>query len=111
MITLTDSAIDRIKEFIEPYEVVRLSVEGGGCSGFQYKFGVYSDDEINEDDHIVMAEEDIKSGVDVKLVVDPVSFAYVENAEIDFEESSFQSTFKIKNPDAVGTCGCGESFY
>ena len=104
MITLTDKAIKRLEEFIKPSsEVVRLAVQGGGCSGFQYTFGVQSDNEIKMDYYVI--------GEEVRLVVDPVSYNYVENVEIDFEESSFQSSFKIKNPDVSGQCGCGESFY
>jgi iron-sulfur cluster assembly accessory protein len=104
MITLTDNATNRLKEFIKPEtEVVRLGVEGGGCSGFQYKFGIQPIEDVLPDEHII--------GEEVRLVVDPVSYHYIENVVIDFEESSFQSTFKIKNPDTTGTCGCGESFY
>ena len=48
MITLTDKAIQKLKEFVEPWEIVRLAVEGGGCNGFQYRFGVQSDEEVEE---------------------------------------------------------------
>ncbi len=104
MINLTNNAIKKLKEFVEPWEVVRLAVEGGGCNGFQYRFGVQSDDEIANDDYIT------KSTDGVRLCIDPISYTYLENAEIDFEESTFSSAFKINNPDVQATCGCGSSF-
>ena len=104
MISLTDNAIKKLKQFVEPHEVVRLAVEGGGCNGFQYRFGVQPDDEIAEDDHVTKATDG------VRLCVDFVSYSYLENVEIDFEESAFQSAFKINNPDVKATCGCGSSF-
>ena len=104
MISLTDKAIKKLKQFVEPHEVVRLAVEGGGCNGFQYRFGVQPDDEIAEDDHVTKATDG------VRLCVDFVSYSYLENVEIDFEESAFQSAFKINNPDVKATCGCGSSF-
>ena len=104
MISLTNKAIKKLKEFVEPWEVVRLAVEGGGCNGFQYRFGVQSDDEVAEDDHITKAMDG------VRLAVDFVSYQYLENVEIDFEESAFSSAFKINNPDVKATCGCGSSF-
>ena len=102
MITITENAITKLKEFLEPTEVVRLLVEGGGCNGFQYRFGVSPSTEIADDDHII--EET------VRLVIDPVSYMYLQNSEIDYEESAFSSAFKINNPDVKATCGCGSSF-
>ena len=104
MISLTDKAVQKLKEFVEPWEVVRLAVEGGGCNGFQYRFGVQSDEEIEEDDHITEAADG------VRLCVDFISYQYLENVEIDFEQSTFSSAFKINNPDVSRTCGCGSSF-
>ena len=104
MITISDKAIKKLKEFVEPWEVVRLAVEGGGCNGFQYRFGVQSDEEIAEDDHVTKATDG------VRVAIDFVSYAYLENVEIDFEESTFNSAFKINNPDVQATCGCGSSF-
>jgi iron-sulfur cluster assembly accessory protein len=102
MITITESAITKLKEFLEPTDIVRLAVEGGGCHGFQYRFGVSPITEIAEDDHVI--EETIK------LAVDPVSYMYLSNVEIDYEEKTFNSAFKIKNPDANASCSCGSSF-
>ena len=104
MISITDNAIKKLKEFVEPWEIVRLAVEGGGCNGFQYRFGVQPDDEVETDDHITKASDG------VRLCIDPISYQYLENVEIDFEESSFSSAFKINNPDVKATCGCGSSF-
>ena len=104
MINITDNATKKLKEFVEPWEIVRLAVEGGGCNGFQYRFGVQPDDEVEIDDHITKASDG------VRLCIDPISYQYLENVEIDFEESSFSSAFKINNPDVKATCGCGSSF-
>ena len=104
MITITDNAIKKLKEFLEPTEAVRLLVEGGGCNGFQYRFGVAPKSAIEETDHITKATDE------VSLVVDFISYQYLENVEIDFVESTFNSAFKINNPDVSRTCGCGSSF-
>ncbi len=104
MINLTNNAIERLKGFLEPDNIVRLSIQGGGCAGFEYKFGVQPKEDAYEDDTMLEF-----SGV--KLCVDPVSYTYLENVEIDYEENLLGSRFKINNPDAVGTCGCGSSFY
>ena len=104
MINITDNATKKLKEFVEPWEIVRLAVEGGGCNGFQYRFGVQPDDQVETDDHITKASDG------VRLCVDFISYQYLENVEIDFEESSFSSAFKINNPDVIATCGCGSSF-
>ena len=104
MISITDNATKKLKEFVEPWEIVRLAVEGGGCNGFQYRFGVQPDHEVETDDHITKASDG------VRLCIDPISYQYLENVEIDFEESSFSSAFKINNPDVKATCGCGSSF-
>ena len=104
MIKITDNAVKKLKEFLEPTEVVRLAVEGGGCNGVQYRFGVQPSDEVAEDDHITKASDG------VKLCVDFISYAYLENVEIDYDERPLNSAFKINNPDVKATCGCGSSF-
>ena len=104
MISITDDAVQKLKEFVEPWEIVRLAVEGGGCNGFQYRFGVQPDDEVDEEDHIT------KTADGLRLCVDPISYMYLANVEIDFEQSAFSSAFKINNPDITGSCGCGKSF-
>lgn len=81
--------------------MLRLAVEGGGCSGFQYKFdlaaGVDDDDAISETDG-------------VKLVVDPVSLDLIAGSVVDFVESLGGAAFKVENPNAAAGCGCGSSF-
>lgn len=81
--------------------VLRLSVDGGGCSGFQYRFGLA--DGIESDD--TLAETD-----GVKLVVDSVSLDLVRGAAVDYVEDLSGAAFKVKNPQAASGCGCGSSF-
>ena len=103
MINLTKKAVKKLQEFITPEEVIRIGVEGGGCAGFQYKFGLVPLEDTFPDDTVI--EEDV-----VKVHVDAISLEYLQNCEIDYEESTFASTFKIRNPDVKTTCGCGESW-
>ena len=103
MINLTNNAVEKLKSFITPGEVVRLSVQGGGCAGFEYKFGLMPLEDCFEDDYIIE-----KGGV--KMHVDSISLTYVENVEIDYEDTTFHSAFKIRNPDVKQTCGRGSSF-
>lgn len=81
--------------------ILRLSVEGGGCSGFQYRFGLA--DHVAPDD--AMTETD-----GVRLVVDPVSLDLVEGAAVDYVENLGGAAFKVTNPNAASGCGCGSSF-
>lgn len=88
---------------------LRVFITGGGCSGFQYGFTF--DEEMNDDDIVIekeIAEGDSK--VSVKLLVDPMSFQYLKNAEIDYREDINGAQFVIRNPNAKTTCGCGSSF-
>jgi iron-sulfur cluster assembly accessory protein len=103
-ITLTDRAADRIRQIIaaDPGKRhFRVSVLGGGCSGFQYDFAL--DDSRNDDD---LAVE--KNGVTV--VVDQTSLPFMEGAEIDYVDDLIGASFKIRNPQATASCGCGTSF-
>ena len=81
--------------------LLRLSVEGGGCSGFQYKFDL-ADDAAGDD---TVSETD-----GVKLLVDPVSLDLVAGCTVDFVESLGGSAFQVQNPNAASGCGCGSSF-
>ena len=81
--------------------ILRLSVDGGGCSGFQYRFGLA--DAVEADD-VVAAEGG------VTLVVDPVSLDLVQGARVDFVESLGGAAFRVDNPQAASGCGCGSSF-
>ena len=103
-LTLTEAAALRIgliaKKQGKP-AILRLSVEGGGCSGFQYKFDL--DDAPDADDTI--SETD-----GVKLVVDPVSLDLVAGCTVDYVESLGGAAFRVENPNAAAGCGCGSSF-
>ncbi|EKD54690.1 MAG: iron-sulfur cluster insertion protein ErpA [uncultured bacterium] len=96
---------------------LRVYVTGGGCSGFQYGFTF--DEAVNDDDTVVVKavladeedEEDEGEGTGtVKLLVDPMSFQYLQGAEIDYKEDIEGAQFIIRNPNAKTTCGCGSSF-
>lgn len=103
-IILTPDAAKRVAVIAEKQgkpAVLRLSVEGGGCSGFQYRFGLA---EAIEDDDTVVEE----SGV--KLAVDEISLDLVRGSAVDFVESLGGSAFQVTNPNAASGCGCGSSF-
>jgi len=106
MITITDSAVVKLKEILaeeqDPKTKVRMFVQGGGCSGFQYGFTL-DDQGAQEDDFVIE-----KDGVE--LLVDAMSSQYVQGAEVDWQESVQGSQFAIRNPNAQTTCGCGSSF-
>jgi iron-sulfur cluster assembly accessory protein len=103
-IMLTEAAARRVAAIADKQNkpaILRLSVEGGGCSGFQYKFGFA--DAVEGDD--IVAETD-----GVKLVVDPVSLDLVRGCSVDFVESLGGAAFRVDNPNAAAGCGCGSSF-
>ena len=104
-IEITEGAQNYIAGLIEKDKsnYFRITVLGGGCAGFQYKFGLVPLEDTFPDDTVI--EED-----GVKVHVDAISLEYLQNCEIDYEESTFASTFKIRNPDVKTTCGCGESW-
>lgn len=104
MLTLTESAAKRVAWIADKQSkpaILRLSVEGGGCSGFQYKFDLAEqpdgDDSVSE-----------TSGV--QLVVDPISLDLVTGSVVDFVESLGGAAFRVENPNAAAGCGCGSSF-
>jgi iron-sulfur cluster insertion protein len=105
MITISESAKVKIKDLLleenNPKLALRTFVQGGGCSGFSYGFTF--DDEINEDDFEVPLDE-------FKVLIDSMSMQYLTGAEIDYKEDLHGSAFKITNPNATTTCGCGSSF-
>ncbi len=103
-LTLTPAAAKRVAWIAEKQAkpaILRLSVEGGGCSGFQYKFDLA--DNAESDDSISETEG-------VTLVVDPVSLDLVSGSVVDFVESLGGAAFKVENPQAAAGCGCGSSF-
>jgi iron-sulfur cluster insertion protein len=103
-IVFTDSAAAKVADLIaeegNPDLKLRVFVQGGGCSGFQYGFTF---DEITNEDDTTMS----KNGV--SLLIDAMSYQYLVGAEIDYKED-LQGAFVIKNPNATTTCGCGSSF-
>ena len=103
-ITMTNAAADRIKEILtgEPdKKALRISVSGGGCSGFQYEFDL--DNNVNDDDHRI--EKDGST-----ILIDSISLVYVLGSEIDFVDDLIGASFQINNPNATASCGCGTSF-
>lgn len=101
----TDSAAIKVRQLIEEEEndglMLRVFVQGGGCSGFQYGFTFA--EAIEEGDAIVENQG-------VKLLIDPMSYQYLVGAEIDYIEGLEGAQFVIRNPNAITTCGCGSSF-
>jgi iron-sulfur cluster assembly accessory protein len=103
-VTVTDRAARRIAEIVAAEaaaRMLRVSVEGGGCSGFQYKFDLVAS---GEPDDIVVE----KAGA--KVLIDPVSLQYMAGSEIDFVDDLIGASFQIRNPNATASCGCGTSF-
>jgi iron-sulfur cluster assembly accessory protein len=103
-VTVTERAARRICEIIagEPeYTMLRISVEGGGCSGFQYKFDLVGDR---------TADDVVIERAGARVLIDPVSLDYLAGSEIDFVDDLIGAAFKIKNPQATASCGCGTSF-
>jgi len=103
-IALTPAAAARVAAIAERQAkpaMLRLTVEGGGCSGFQYRFGLA--DGIEVDDTIVETDG-------VKLLVDAVSLDLVRGCQVDFVESLGGTAFRVDNPNATAGCGCGSSF-
>lgn len=103
-VIVTERAARRIAEIAaaEPHNpMLRVSVEGGGCSGFQYKFDLVAGTEA---DDIVIRRDG------ATVVIDPISLPYMAGSQIDFVDDLIGATFKISNPNATASCGCGTSF-
>lgn len=103
-VKLTDSAAARIARFLlEDYEQLafRVSVAGGGCSGFQYQFALVQS--IEPDDIVIRQHGAV-------LVIDPVSLPYLQGAEVDYVQGLMGESFQVNNPQATASCGCGTSF-
>ena len=101
VISMTENAARRVAEIATKLgkdPVLRLSVEGGGCSGFQYRFGLA--DSVEADDITAQGEG-------ASLVVDPISLDLVRGSAVDFVESLGGAAFRVENPNAVAGCGCG----
>jgi iron-sulfur cluster assembly accessory protein len=103
-VELTDRAARRIHEIMaaEPAgSMLRISVNGGGCSGFQYAFDV---DRIAQDDDVVVEKDG------ARVLVDSVSLQYMAGSVIDFVDDLIGQSFQVRNPQATASCGCGTSF-
>ena len=105
MIEFTDAAALKLQEVLEEEGDstlnLRVLIQGGGCSGFQYGFTL--DKDYTEVDTVIENQG-------VKLLIDPISIQYLDGSKIDYTESFESSHFEIRNPNAVSTCGCGSSF-
>lgn len=103
-VTLSDAAAIRIADILASEQgktALRVSVEGGGCSGFSYKFDLAN--EADEDDLV------LEKG-DARVLIDSLSLVYMGGSEIDFVDNLMGQSFQINNPNAIASCGCGTSF-
>ncbi|MAA98388.1 MAG: iron-sulfur cluster assembly accessory protein [Stappia sp.] len=101
---MSDSAVRRIARILEKEAdgtMLRISVEGGGCSGFQYKYDLVT---TREDDDLVLERDG------ATVLIDAISLDYMSGSEIDFVDDIMGQAFQIKNPLAAAGCGCGTSF-
>ena len=105
MIHLTEKAAKKIEEISNEegigYYSVRVRVVGGGCAGFTYD--MYFDDQVGEMDEVFELDG-------VKVIADPLSFQYLDEVVIDYQEGPISAGFKFNNPNSTGSCGCGSSF-
>ena len=105
MIEITDTAKGKITELLReennPNLKLRTFVQGGGCSGFSYGYTI-DEDQAEDDWELPIGE--------FKVLIDSMSMQYLQGAEIDYKEDLNGSSFSIKNPNAVSSCGCGSSF-
>ncbi|MEG8099369.1 iron-sulfur cluster insertion protein ErpA [Candidatus Liberibacter brunswickensis] len=104
IIKITDAAAIRIKDILKSNndkKALRVAIEGGGCSGFSYKFNLESNQ--YEDDVVFN-----KNGA--QIFIDKTSLKYLINSEIDFVDNLLSKSFQIKNPNSTSSCGCGVSF-
>jgi len=103
-VTISERAARRIGEILKGEgggAMLRISVEGGGCSGFQYKFDV--DHAKAEDDLVIERDSAV-------VLVDPASVPFLSGSEVDFVDDLIGSSFRVHNPNATAACGCGTSF-
>jgi iron-sulfur cluster assembly accessory protein len=103
-VSLTDKAARRIGEILRrepPGTMLRVSVEGGGCSGFQYKFDI---ERAQAADDVVIARDG------ATVLIDQISLGYLIGSEIDFVDDLIGASFRVNNPKATASCGCGTSF-
>lgn len=107
LLTITERAAKKVRSLLEQQQKdcdeygLRVYIEGGGCAGFQYKFDI--DNKKREGDHIFECNG-------VKFFMDKKSTLYLAGSEVDYEETLMQSGFRVTNPNAASSCGCGVSF-
>ena len=107
VVTLTERAAGKVRDLMaqEPAgeaEVLRIAIQGGGCGGYEYQLGF---------DRGATADDTEFEFYGVRVVVDPASAPYLKGSTVDFVESLQESGFKVDNPNASGSCGCGHSFH
>ena len=105
IITVSKEAIEKISDILSKESknsMFRISLEGGGCSGFKYKFNI--DDEYNKKNDFLFKESNIK------IVIDKISLQYIKGSQIHFVDNIMMQSFQINNPNANSSCGCGTSF-
>lgn len=102
-LTLDKTAAQKLQEYRQdtPDEYLRISVVGGGCSGFQYRLAL---DQAGEKDHVFESHGE-------KIITDPVSLSFIDGSCITYSEGLNESGFQVQNPNVSGACGCGSSFY
>jgi iron-sulfur cluster insertion protein len=102
-VSMSASAAQRLRKILGAEEgaALRISVKGGGCSGFQYAFDI---DKARADDDLMIERDG------AVILVDSVSLEYMKGSEVDFVDDLMGQSFKVKNPNAVASCGCGVSF-
>lgn len=105
MFSITTKAADEIKKLLQeeniPEAVLRVRVIPGGCSGFSYEMGF--DDEVEKSDEIIESDG-------VRVAIDELSYPFLQGGVLDFQDGLNGTGFSISNPNATGTCGCGQSF-
>ena len=102
ILTLTPNAKKKIDALCQDKYAVGLSLAGGGCAGFSYKWDMLNETDVDVNDEIIETDNG-------RLVIDKQSLLYLFGSEIDYVEQVFGSMFEIRNPNAVSACGCGES--
>lgn len=102
---ITEAAADKLMDLLNTQgdnpDMLRVSIRGGGCAGFEYQFEV---DKNKEADDYTFEQGG------ATIIIDPVSGAYLHGAQLDYESHLFESRFVLRNPNAKTTCGCGQSF-
>ena len=111
VITITNAAAQKIYDLIIENNndklKLRIAIQGGGCSGFKYDFGL---EELIEEEDTVVEKQISDSPHKIQVLIDPMSYQYLMGAEIDYREDLQGAQFVIRNPNAKTKCGCGSSF-